>query len=127
MGRGVEREFRTGRSVKQCAEIFRSVGEGLNSGLMRTLRNRQAAKAGGEPGFYQPSGDAFSSLDDRPDFEIGVNVFKMKFGRPTANWMEMRVYDEGDSRLVKVEAVGRSSGSTGSMVHALLAQFGEAQ
>lgn len=126
MGGQVEREFRTKHSVKECADGFRAVGDSINSGLMRGLRNRQARKAGGEPGFYQPQGDAFSSLDDRPDFEIGVNTYKMKYGQPTADWMEMRVYDEGEVRRVSVIAVARFSGGARKMVDALLARLGAA-
>lgn len=127
MGKAVEHTFTTQLSVQECAAIFQRVGAASAGGLKGKVNAWGASKkTGGEgQGFYTPSNSsAFSQFADAPDFTVGVNILRgsvMSGAGSKEDSVEMRVFDQGNSRRVELLAAAVGMGSSKSQ--ALLNKF----
>jgi hypothetical protein len=97
--------FATTLTVKECADIFRVVGDSARGGWGKMLE-ASAAVAGNKDttGYYTPQFNSpFAAVDGVPDYAVAVNILKISAGaQGNGTHVHMYVDDKGGDRTVQI-------------------------
>lgn len=118
MGIKTER-FTTGRSVKECAQIFQRTAEsarGVGSKFSEMAGKNFYGMDDDATDFFTPKDTPFSTLDDDPPtFSVGIHILKFAGGGNGAGTtVHMYVWDRSDFREVEISSPHNFGGGSRS-------------
>lgn len=108
---------KTRLTVAQCAEVFREVGNSLNSGWRGALSAVSEMRGMGNSGFFTPEGSSpFAQFEDRPAFSIGTSFAKFSAGASgNVDVVHMYVWEVDGARVVELYSPHGLLGGAGAL------------